>query len=57
MQALADILGERDGFGVAENLDRFAGGVYDHPAVATPCEVLFEVDSDGGVENSIELAR
>jgi hypothetical protein len=57
MQAHADILGEGNGFGVAENLDRFAGGVHNHPAVATPCEVLFEVDSDGGVEDPIEIAR
>jgi hypothetical protein len=49
VQALADIFGERDGFGVAENLDRFARCVYDDPAVATPGKMLFEVDSDAGV--------
>ena len=29
VQARADIFGERDGFGIAENLDGFAAGV-DH---------------------------
>jgi hypothetical protein len=33
VQALADIIGERDGFGVAENLDGLAAGVDDQAAV------------------------
>jgi hypothetical protein len=57
VQALADILWQRDGFGVAENLYRFARGVYNHPAVAAAGEMLFEVDSNAGVEDSVEIAR
>ena len=49
VQALADIFGERDGFGVAEYLDGFAAGVDDQAAVGAAGEVLFEIDSHGGV--------
>jgi hypothetical protein len=41
MQALANILRKRDGFGVAENLDGLAGGIHHHPAIRTPGEMLF----------------
>jgi len=57
VQATADILWQRDRFGVAENLDRFARGVYHHSAIATAGEMLFQVDSDAGVENAVEIAR
>jgi hypothetical protein len=56
VQARADILWKRNGFGVAENLDGFARGVYHNTAVATAGEMLFEVDSDAGVENAVEIA-
>ena len=57
MQAIADIFGKRDGFGVAENLDGFAAGVDDYAAVGAAGKVLFEIDSHGGVEDSVEIAR
>src|SRR5579863_3858362 len=57
VQALADIFGEGDGFGVAENLDGFAAGVDDQAAIGATGEVLFEIDSHGGVEDSVEIAR
>ena len=49
VQTLADIFRERDGFGVAENLDGFAAGVDDQAAVGAAGEVLFEINSHGGV--------
>jgi len=57
VQALADLIGERHRFRVAENLDRFARGVYYHTAVAAAGEMLFEIDSNAGVEDSVEIAR
>src|ERR1700674_368788 len=57
VQALADIFGERDGFGVAENLDGFAAGVDDEAAVGATGEVLFEIHSHRGVEDTVEIAR
>ena len=56
VQAVADVFGERDGFGVAENLDGFAAGVDDQAAVGAAGEVLFEIGSHGGVEDSVEIA-
>jgi len=53
VQSRADIFGERNRFGVAENLDCFAGGVYYHAAISAAGEVLFEIDSHGGVEDSV----
>src|SRR6202049_2223011 len=57
VQSLADIIGERDGFGVAENLDGFAAGVDDQAAVSATGEVLLEIHSHGGVEDTVEIAR
>jgi hypothetical protein len=57
VQTLADILWQRDGFGIAENLDGLARGVYDHPAVTAGGEMLFEIESNAGVEDSVEIAR
>src|SRR6202162_2680603 len=57
VQALADIVGERDGCGIAENLDGFAAGVDDQAAVGATGEVLFEIHSHGGVEDTVEIAR
>jgi len=56
VQARANIIWQRDGFGVAENLNGFARGVYYHPAVAAAGEVLFEIDANAGVEDSVEIA-
>ena len=56
VQSLADIIGERDGFGVAENLDGFAAGVDDQAAVGATGEVQFEIGSHAGVEDSVEIA-
>jgi hypothetical protein len=53
VQSLADIFGEGDGLGVAENLDGLAGGVYYHAAIGAAGKVLFEIDSHGGVEDSV----
>jgi hypothetical protein len=39
MQALTDIFGEGDWFGVAKDLDGFAGGVDDHSAVGAAGKV------------------
>jgi len=57
VQALADLIGERHRFRVTENLNRFARGVHDQPAVGAPGEMLFEIDSDAGVEDPVEIAR
>jgi hypothetical protein len=57
MKALADIIGERDRFGVAEDLDGFAGGVDDQAAIGTSAQMLFEVDSYARVEDPVEIAR
>jgi hypothetical protein len=57
VQPRADVIWQWDGFGVAENLDRFARGVHHHAAVAAAGEMLFEVDSDAGVEDAVEIAR
>src|SRR5579863_5697410 len=57
VQAVADIFRERDGFGVAENLDGLAAGVDDQAAVSAAGEVQFKVASHVGVENSVEVAR
>jgi hypothetical protein len=57
VQALADLIGERHRFRVTENLNRFARGVYYHPAVAAAGKMLFEIDSNAGVEDSVEIAR
>src|ERR1700691_5105000 len=57
VQALADIFGERDGFGVAENLDGFAAGVNHNAAVGAAGKVQFEIRSHVGVEDSVEIAR
>ena len=57
MQTLSDIIRQRDGFGIAENLNCFARGVHDHPAVGASGEMLFEVDSDAGVKDPVEIAR
>jgi hypothetical protein len=56
VQPRADVIWQWDGFRVAENLDRFARGVYHHTAVATAGQMLFQVDSDAGVENAVEIA-
>src|ERR1700681_3196976 len=56
MEAGPDIIGQRDGFRVAKNLDGFAGGVYDDTAIGASGEMLFEIDSDAGLEDSIEIA-
>jgi len=57
MQAVADIFGEGDGFGVAKNLNGFAAGVDDQAAVGAAGEVLFKIHSHGRVEDSVEIAR
>ena len=57
MQAPADVIGEGNRFGVAEDLDGFAAGVDDQAAVGTSGEMLFEVDFHLGVENSVKVAR
>jgi hypothetical protein len=56
VQALADIIGERNGFGIAENLDGFAAGVDDQAAVGAAGEVHFQIVSHAGVEDSVEIA-
>jgi len=57
VQALADIIGERNGFGIAENLNGFAAGVDNQAAIGAAGEVKFEVVSHAGVEDSVEIAR
>ena len=57
VQAVADVLWERDGFGVAENLDGFARGIDDDPAIGASGEMFFEVDADARIEHAIEIAR
>jgi hypothetical protein len=57
VQPRADVIWQWDGFGVAENLDGLACGVYHHTAVAAAGEMLFQVGSDAGVENAVEIAR
>jgi hypothetical protein len=57
VQPAADIFGERNGFGVAENLDGLAAGVDNQAAVGATGEVLFEIHSHVGVEDSVEIAR
>jgi hypothetical protein len=57
VQPRADVIWQWDGFGVAGNLDGLACGVYHHTAVAAAGEMLFQVGSDAGVENAVEIAR
>jgi hypothetical protein len=57
VQARADIFWKWDRFGVAENLNGLACGVYHHTAVTAAGEMLFQVGSDAGVENAVEIAR
>jgi hypothetical protein len=55
VQALADIIGQGDRFGIAENLNRFARSVYDNSTVGALGEMLFQVDSYAGVKNPVEI--
>jgi hypothetical protein len=56
MEPLADVFWERDGFGVAEDLDGFAAGVNNDAAVGAAGKVKFEIRSHAGVEDSVEIA-
>ena len=56
MESLANIIGERDGFGVAKYLNGLAAGVYYDAAVGATGEVKFEIVSHRGVEDSVEIA-
>lgn len=49
MQPRANIFGQRDGFGVAEDLDGFAAGVDDDAAVGAAGKVKFQIASHVGV--------
>jgi hypothetical protein len=40
---VADIFGKGNGFGVAKNLNRLAGGVYDDSAICATGEMKFEI--------------
>jgi hypothetical protein len=57
MEAGPDIIGQRDGFRVAKNLDGFARGVNDDAAIGASRQMFLEVDSHAGVEDSVEIAR
>ena len=56
MQAIADIFGEGNWFGVAKNLDGLAAGVYNDAAIGAAGEVLFEIGAHVGVQDSIQIA-
>jgi hypothetical protein len=56
MQPLADVFGERDRFGVAEDLDGLAAGVDNQAAVGAAGEMLFKIYTHAGVEDSVEIA-
>src|ERR1700730_2388068 len=55
MQAMPDIIGQWYGFRVTENLDGFACGVNDDAAIGTAGEMLFKIDSDAGLKDTIEI--
>jgi hypothetical protein len=57
METISDVIWQRDGFGAAENLDGFARGVDDYPAIGATGEMFFEVYPNAGVEDPIEIAR
>ena len=56
MEPLADVIGERHGLGVAEDLDGLAAGVNNDAAVGAAGKVQFEIRSHAGVEDSVEIA-
>lgn len=56
MQARADVFGEGNRFGVAEDLDGLAAGVDDEAAVGAAGEMQFQFAFRAGVEDSIEVA-
>jgi hypothetical protein len=50
VESVPNILREGYRLGVAEDLDRFAGGIHDESAIAASGKMLFEVVSYAGVE-------
>jgi hypothetical protein len=57
VQALADVFGERDGFGVTKNLDGLAAGIDNDAAVGATGKVLLKVGTHVGVEDAVEITR
>ena len=55
MQARADILRQRRGLGVAEDLDRLPRRVHNDAAVLALSEVLLEFRAPGCVEGVVEV--
>jgi len=56
VETVADIFGEGDGFGVAENLDGLAASVDYDSAVGAAGKMKFQIRSHVGVEDSVEIA-
>jgi hypothetical protein len=57
MQSVADVVGEGNGFGVAEDLDGLAASVDNQAAIGAAGEVLLEVASHSRIENTVKVAR
>jgi hypothetical protein len=56
-QARAEIVGQFVQFGVAIDLDGFAGGIADNIAVVAPREVIVKFGPGAGVERAIQVVR
>jgi hypothetical protein len=55
VQSPVDVFGERNRFGIAEDLNGFARGVDNDAAVGAAGQMLLQVAAHVGVEDSIEI--
>ena len=55
MEPCADILGKRDRLRIAEDLNGFARGIHNEPAIGAAGKVQFEILPNAGIKHSVEI--